>query len=131
MTTSELSIPNTVPPIPNTVPHAPAPTEELTRRLDALSLQQALIDFELANARVLDLTARVVEATNRGVRLQAEVDALQDMLIGAHGELTSLRAEAVAHQGAAEASRARLSEIEGSRTYRALKVLGRARRFFA
>jgi chromosome segregation ATPase len=48
---------------------------ELQQQIDALSLRQALVDFELANARVLDLTARLVEANERIRRFAREADA--------------------------------------------------------
>lgn len=49
--------------------------EELRKTIDALSLAQALVDFEMANARVLDLTARLVEANERVRRFGREADA--------------------------------------------------------
>ena len=49
--------------------------DDLRRQMDELSLTQALLDFEMANARVLDLTARLVEANSRVLGLQAEADA--------------------------------------------------------
>ena len=48
--------------------------DRLAREIDALSLRQALLDFEMANARVLDLTARLVEANTRVLKLQRELD---------------------------------------------------------
>ena len=36
--------------------------ESLEREMDRLSLDQALRDFEIANARVIDLTKRLLEA---------------------------------------------------------------------
>jgi chromosome segregation ATPase len=49
-------------------------SSELQTEIDALSLSQALVDFELANARVLDLTARLVEANERVRRFGREAD---------------------------------------------------------
>jgi hypothetical protein len=60
---------------------------ELERQIDALSLNQALLDFELANARVLDLTARLVEANTRVMRHQSETDALRAELAGFQARL--------------------------------------------
>jgi chromosome segregation ATPase len=60
---------------------------ELERQIDALSLNQALLDFELANARVLDLTARLVEANSRVMRHQSETDALRAELDGFQSRL--------------------------------------------
>jgi hypothetical protein len=48
----------------------------LSSELDTLSLQQALVDFEIANARVLDLTARLVALHEDNVRLARELEAV-------------------------------------------------------
>jgi chromosome segregation ATPase len=53
---------------------------DLKAEIDALSLGQALVDFELANARVLDLTARLVEANERVRRFGREADAARGSL---------------------------------------------------
>jgi hypothetical protein len=75
---------------------------ELDADLDALSLDQALLDVEIANARVADLTQRLLEA---GEQIRALTGALD--------------AERVAHG----ASVARLAEMESSQAYRmALKL---------
>jgi chromosome segregation ATPase len=47
---------------------------DLSRELDRLSLTQALLDFEVANARVTDLTQRLIEASNEIAALRAELD---------------------------------------------------------
>lgn len=47
---------------------------ELGRELDRLSLTQALLDFEVANARVTDLTQRLIDASNEIAALRAELD---------------------------------------------------------
>lgn len=47
---------------------------ELNRELDRLSLDQALLDFEVANVRVTDLTQRLIEAANEIAALRAELD---------------------------------------------------------
>ena len=52
--------------------------ESLSREIDALSLSQALVDFEMANARVLDLMARLVEANERVVRFGREAAQASD-----------------------------------------------------
>ena len=57
-------------------PTATAPTEappSVTDRIERLSLEQALIDVEVANARTIDLTARLTEA-------HAEVAALRQQV---------------------------------------------------
>ena len=49
----------------------------LQTRMDELSLQQALIDFEVANARVLDLTQRLVEAQATVAELRNRLETLR------------------------------------------------------
>jgi hypothetical protein len=50
------------------------PSTDLAHELDRLSLTQALLDFEVANARVTDLTQRLIEASNEIAALRAELD---------------------------------------------------------
>lgn len=50
--------------------------ETIQLEMDRLSLNQALIDFEIANARVIDLTHRLLEAEAVAARLQGELDDL-------------------------------------------------------
>lgn len=52
--------------------------------LDELSLTQALLDFEVANARVLDLTQRLIEANQVIKALRTEADEIR-------AELTELK----------------------------------------
>ena len=64
------------------------PTEavdDVERELDRLSLTQALRDFDVANARVRDLTERLMAATRELTetrkelaKVQAELDSLRD-----------------------------------------------------
>ena len=103
---------------------------ELVRRLDALSLQQALIDFELANARVLDLTARLVEATNASVRRQAELDAIHATIDGVRMELAEALQKARVATAAAGVAQGALTAIESSPTYRVVRAVGRVRLLF-
>lgn len=49
-------------------------TANIDREMDRLSLTQALVDFEVANARVTDLTQRLIEAANEIAALRAELD---------------------------------------------------------
>lgn len=93
-----------------------APIEET---LDRLSLRQALLDFDVANARVVDLSARLVDAQRELAevrRTRAEVEALE-------AETTALRAEL------ADVT-FRYEEILRSRTYRVALLLRRARERF-
>lgn len=102
--------------------------EALTRRLDALSLQQALIDFELANARVLDLTARVIEATNASVRRQAELDGLRQRVAVIEAERVAADQRATESAAATAALTTEIAAIRSSSTYRVMRVIGRMRR---
>lgn len=45
--------------------------------LDAISLEQALIDFEVANARVIDLTARLTSMSRELLRARSELEVLK------------------------------------------------------
>ena len=51
------------------------PTEEtsLKEEIDRLSLEQALRDFEIANARVVDLTQRLISSNDKVISLQREI----------------------------------------------------------
>jgi hypothetical protein len=60
---------------------------EITAALDALSLEQALLDTELANARVVDLTRRLLDAHAEVERMRRQLDDVE------RGELDRLRAE--------------------------------------
>ena len=75
-------------------PVAVAPDDDdLRRQMDELSLTQALLDFEMANARVLDLTARLVEANGRVLGLQAGADAARRTIDEVRGSLAAKEAE--------------------------------------
>jgi chromosome condensin MukBEF ATPase and DNA-binding subunit MukB len=78
---------------------------ELERQMDALSLHQALLDFELANARVLDLTARLVEANTRVMRHQSETDALRAEITSFQACVDTAQSEAATSAQAAEAAK--------------------------
>ena len=66
--------------------HTSQPTDDalLREEIDRLSLEQALRDFEVANARVVDLTQRLISANDKVVEQQQELDQLRV-------ELTQLR----------------------------------------
>ena len=81
--------------------------------LDGLSFEQALIDFEVANARVLDLTSRLTTEHADLIRLRNEVEELRLQL---H----------VQHAAHVEAAR-QLAELRSSRAYQAARTLGLAR----
>ena len=52
----------------------------LDGQLDSLSLEQALIDFERANARVVDLTQRLLEASDEAIELKEKLQIALDEL---------------------------------------------------
>lgn len=94
---------------------AAGPEASLQQSLDRLSLTQALLDVEVANARVLDLTARLVEANRRADALRVDVDAARSeaaqVRAQADAEVAQVRAEMAAHQ-------AYLDEQRSSNAYR-------------
>ncbi len=79
---------------------------QLEREMDRLSLEQAVRDFEIANARVVDLTQRLITANQRIVELQAMNDASETTLTA----VQSLYAE-----------------LAGSRAYQTAQKLGALR----
>lgn len=120
---------------------------ELVRQIDALSLSQALVDFEMANARVLDLTARLVEANERVVRfgrqaadaseaaradramladaqstvavLTGEIDALREVIAARDRDALMLHGEIAARD---EVIRVRTNEVAALRSSRAYRL---------
>jgi chromosome segregation ATPase len=72
------------------------PTERtsLKEEIDRLSLEQALRDFEIANARVVDLTQRLISSNDKVISLQRELDVLRV-------EMAELRATHDAMRGSA------------------------------
>ena len=77
-----------------------SPTE-LERELDRLSLTQALRDFEVANARVMDLTQRLIAASNELVTVRQELESLRrehDELRSTHDQMRRSRAFKLANR---------------------------------
>jgi hypothetical protein len=88
-------------------------------QLDRLSLEQALLDVEVANARVIDLTSRLVEANQRAASLRealdtarAQVDASDAQVEAKHEQV----AQALAHKENALAAQAALLDAQKSST---------------
>jgi hypothetical protein len=83
--------------------------QELSAQIDRLSLEQALLDVEVANARVLDLTARLVEANQRIATLSGDIDVLRheavQVKVVAEVEVAAVRDEMVAQQAHLDAQR--------------------------
>ncbi|HEY5335761.1 MAG TPA: hypothetical protein VIJ71_07040 [Mycobacteriales bacterium] len=78
------------------------PTEEtalkeettLKEEIDRLSLEQALRDFEIANARVVDLTQRLISSNDKVLSIRRDLDILRV-------EMAELRATHEAMRGSA------------------------------
>lgn len=62
---------------PHPVQGATAPPADLEHELDRLSLAQALRDFDVANARVVDLTHRLIAAGDELKALRQELEGLR------------------------------------------------------
>jgi hypothetical protein len=86
---------------------------QLESELDRLSLMQAVRDFEIANARVVDLTQRLISANQRIVELQKMNDLSETALV----ELQSRHAEL----------HGRHAELAGSRAYQLAQKAGALR----
>ena len=67
---------------------------ELDRELDRLSVEQALRDFEIANARTIDLTQRLVDLSHEVTDLREQLVAAQEALAAARTENEAIRASA-------------------------------------
>lgn len=52
-------------------------TEAVEEELDRLAMTQALVDAEMATARVADLTERLVDARDQIVALRSELESLR------------------------------------------------------
>ncbi len=74
--------------------------DEIIKLLDAVSLDQALRDFEVANGRVVDLTQRLITVTGERRLLQTELEILR--LQAATWQATSAKLESVEQELAAE-----------------------------
>jgi hypothetical protein len=71
--------------------------------LDRINLVQALRDFEVANARVIDLTARLTET--------------HQLLINTQNELSSTRLQV--------SSQAEVVAVQNSRSYRLARIMSK------
>ena len=67
---------------------------ELDRELDRLSVEQALRDFEIANARTIDLTQRLVDLSHEVTDLREQLVAAQEAFAAARMENQAIRASA-------------------------------------
>ncbi len=88
--------------------------------LESVNLNQALVDFEIANARVMDLTGRVTSMSSELLQLRSQIG---------QAKLAVSMAEAAAAVAEADAASARheVAVIRGSLAYRVLRRLGDVR----
>lgn len=87
------------------------PTEALsTDFVNSVNLERALVDFDIANARVIDLTSRLTHLNAELLRARTEL-GLAEL---ANNELAARNA-AVEHE---------LRELKSSAAYRAARMLG-------
>jgi hypothetical protein len=100
----------------------PADQQRVAAAIDKLSLEQALLDVEVANARVIDLTARLVEANQRAAQLRSEADSLRAHIMSIEGA-DEVRRQAVEaglaeRQAELDAKAAHLDAQKASTAYR-------------
>ena len=93
---------------------------ECTTELDAISLEQALVDFEVANARVLDLTRRLTVMAKELLVTKSELERVRLTVRDAEAR----RLDAEAHR---DDALARMGAIESSRPYRLAMVAARVK----
>lgn len=79
--------------------------------VESINLEQALIDFEIANARVVDLTGRVTTMSAELMQVRSETTDLR----------LRLRREELAHQQLA----AEYNAVRATLSFRILRLLGR------
>ncbi len=89
------------------------PGAQTPGQLDAISLEQALVDFEIANNRVVDLTGRLTEMSQELIRVRSELSETTLRLRQAEVEKDGLRNQ--------------LAEITSSLAYRVSRGLGDGR----
>jgi hypothetical protein len=64
---------------------------DLAKALDEISLEQALIDVEIANARAMDLTSRLLSARRDLVSAQEQAKFYRDCVVALEAELDAIR----------------------------------------
>ena len=96
--------------MPNTESDGPTLTDS---GIDESNLSQALIDFEIANARVVDLTQRLTE--------------LSQNLVFTREQLENYRVRCFRAEDALNATSTELTTIKTSKAYRVLRILGEAK----
>jgi len=81
-------------PNPSTNPGTDVVGPELERELDRLSVEQALRDFEIANARTIDVTQRLADLSTEVRLLRERLVSLQEALAASRAENEAIRASA-------------------------------------
>ena len=71
-----------------------APADEVERELDRLSLEQALLDFDVANSRVNDLTERLIAASRELNETRQELEQAKADLDGLRDTHDRMRSSA-------------------------------------
>jgi hypothetical protein len=66
---------------------------DVDAQLAGVALEQALRDFEVANARVTDLTQRLIEANDQLIELKAKAAALESDNVSLREENEAVRVE--------------------------------------
>jgi hypothetical protein len=92
---------------------------EIQRSMERISLEQALLDVEVANARVIDLTGRLVEANQRAAALRAENEELRGRLTQTEAQIevtVEARAAVLAEREAHVAAQAAHLEAQKAST---------------
>lgn len=84
--------------------------------IDALSLSQAIKDFEIANGRVVDLTQRLITLHTALAKLRDEVAVIQGELAASKSEVVAITLDRAA--------------IIGSKAYRLVGKIRSVRRMF-
>lgn len=94
---------------------------QITHEMDRLSLHQALMDFEIANLRAMDLTQRLMETARENRELKAGVQPLAD-------ERERLRSKNEQLQAELDSVRKHYDELLATKAYKVIKLIWALRR---
>lgn len=92
--------------------------------LNDISLEQALIDFEVANARVIDLTQRLTSMNRELITARTDLETYK---IRSRDEAAALRAELATVSYDLQHLREHVALLQRSKSFRLLRLLGRVR----
>lgn len=94
--------------------------------IDKLSLSQTLQDFEIANARVVDLSQRLTTLSRELIETRTELTALKLHHAGCESRLRSAETLMTSRSSPAEAElRATLEQVKASRSVLLAKLFSR------